>query len=115
PSTNICVDCDNVYLQDSTRSVGSIIKTKAVNIRADYHSLTTDNKAIVSLGLNSIVDLNFTYLNSQPTLFTSQQWKELRKLYQPKYYNVDEYNQILPILRPVFAAYNEKKSFKPTG
>ncbi|KAI8080629.1 hypothetical protein BDF21DRAFT_324987, partial [Thamnidium elegans] len=77
-------DCDNVYLQDSTRSVGSIIKTKAIYNRAEYHSATADNKAIVSLGLNSFIDLSFTYPKSQSILLTSLQWKELRKLYQPK-------------------------------
>jgi hypothetical protein len=90
--------------------VGSIVKTKAVNLHPQYHSLTTNNKAIISLGLNSILDTSFTYPDSQSTLFTSQQWGELRRKYKPKKYNTSEYAHIKPILAPIFKAYSDKKT-----
>ncbi|GAA5816146.1 hypothetical protein MFLAVUS_009672 [Mucor flavus] len=93
-------------------SVGSTIKTNVVNIRHNYHLLTAYNKAIVMLGLNYIIDLSFIYPNSQSTLFTSQQWDELRKKYKPKKYNSDEYSHIPSIINPIFMAYNEKKPFQ---
>ncbi|EIE85663.1 hypothetical protein RO3G_10373 [Rhizopus delemar RA 99-880] len=109
-SNIVIVDCDEVYVQDTKSSVGSIIKTKAVNLHPQYHSLVANNKAIVSLGLNSILDISFTYPDSQSTLFTSQQWDELRRKYKPKKYNTSEYAHIKPILAPIFKEYSDKKT-----
>lgn len=67
-SGKLCKDCDEVFVNNSTVSVGSTIKTKAVKLRADYHKLSFNDKAVVSLGLNSIVDLSFTYPYSQSTI-----------------------------------------------
>lgn len=112
PPANVCIDWDNIYVRGSSNSVGSTIKTNVVNIRHNYHLLTAYNKAIVMLGLNYIIDLSFIYPNSQSTLFTSQQWDELRKKYKPKKYNSDEYSHIPSIINPIFMAYNEKKPFQ---
>lgn len=46
-TTDVIVDWNNIYVQGSTSSIVSTIKTKAVNLRANYHSLKV-NKAIVS-------------------------------------------------------------------
>ncbi|KAG0822499.1 hypothetical protein G6F18_011751 [Rhizopus arrhizus] len=51
-----------------------------------------------------------TYPDSQSTLFTSQQWGELRRKYKPKKYNTSEYAHIKPILAPIFKAYSDKKT-----
>ncbi|KAI8090524.1 hypothetical protein BDF21DRAFT_411456 [Thamnidium elegans] len=82
PTTNVIVDCDNV---------GSTVKTKAVNLRGKYHPLRINDKVIIPLGLDSIIGLAFAYPHSQSTLFTSQQWSELRNRCKPKEYDNNEY------------------------
>jgi hypothetical protein len=108
-SSNVdVVDCDKVYVQDSSVSVGSIIKTEAYNFRSQYHSLSTHKKAIVSLGLNSIIDLSFAFPGSQSILMKSQQWSELRKKFKPKAYDVADYMYIKEVLQPVVKIYQGK-------
>ncbi|KAG1141505.1 hypothetical protein G6F37_010253 [Rhizopus arrhizus] len=51
---------NNVYINDSNVSVGTIIKRDALHLRQRYHSLDIHGKSIISLGLNSILDLSFT-------------------------------------------------------
>ncbi|KAG1458793.1 hypothetical protein G6F56_006310 [Rhizopus delemar] len=63
---------DNIFLDGCTESVSTLIKDKAVTLRQSYHSLDSNGKAIITLGLNSILDLSFKY----PTTI----YKELKRL-----------------------------------
>ncbi|CAO3615244.1 unnamed protein product [Mucor hiemalis] len=47
---------------------------------------------------------------NESTVFTSQQWDELSRRFEPKVRDNTEYNHINDILKPVFAAYNGKKT-----
>jgi uncharacterized protein YjiS (DUF1127 family) len=112
PLNNVVIDCDEMFVQGANTSVGSIIKTEAVNLRENYHTLNANNKAIVSLGLNSTLDISFTYPNSQSTLFTSQQWDELKRKYKPIDYDTNLYAYMRPMLQPIFKAYNKRSTNK---
>ncbi|RCH79333.1 hypothetical protein CU098_001063, partial [Rhizopus stolonifer] len=81
----------NVEKEDN--SVATVIKRKALEYRERYHSLNTNEKGVVSLGLNSILDF------------------ELKKQYRPVGYNTTEYGRTRSILQPVFQAYRENKTF----
>ncbi|CAO3625749.1 unnamed protein product [Mucor hiemalis] len=50
---------DNIFLDDCSESVSTLIKDKAVTLRQSYYSLDSNGKAIITLGLNSILDLGF--------------------------------------------------------
>ncbi|KAI9482950.1 MAG: hypothetical protein EXX96DRAFT_631083, partial [Benjaminiella poitrasii] len=63
---------DKIYVQDQKLSVGSIIKSKVVDFRSYFQSLNVSGKSIVSLGLNSLLDLSFSHPLSRITLFTRQ-------------------------------------------
>lgn len=108
----VCHERDNVNLEGLDGSVGSQIKNKAIDLHRNYRTLSINDKAIVSLGLNSIIDLSFDHPQSQSTLFDNTQWKTLRKIYNSKHYVDEEYNSIFFILYPVFQCYNEKKPFE---
>lgn len=108
----VCHERDNVNLEGLDGSVGSVIKNKAIDLHRDYRNLSINDKAIVSLGLNSTIDLSFDHPQSQSTLFDNTQWKTLRKIYNSKHYVDEEYNSNFSILNPVFQFYNEKKPFE---
>ncbi|KAI8076981.1 hypothetical protein BDF21DRAFT_453146 [Thamnidium elegans] len=55
-------------------------------------------KVIVSLGLNSIINLRFASPYSQSTILKPQQWSELQKFFKPKAYDIGDYNDIKEIL-----------------
>ncbi|KAI9258457.1 hypothetical protein EDC94DRAFT_172603 [Helicostylum pulchrum] len=60
-------EMDNSFLDNSSTSVGSIIKYKACALRNSFHTLSISDKAIVTLGWNSIVHLGFDFpLLNQP-------------------------------------------------
>ncbi|KAG1443983.1 hypothetical protein G6F56_010473 [Rhizopus delemar] len=105
------IENDKVFVSDNGQSVGSIIKTMAVNLRQSYHQLDVNKKAVVSLGLNSIIDLSFQYPGAQAPLFSHKQWLQLQKKYKPKNYNTSIYSDIITILKPIFASFNRKKNF----
>ncbi|CAO3693081.1 unnamed protein product [Rhizopus stolonifer] len=105
------IENDKVFVADECRFVGSIMKTKAVNLRQNYHQLDANEKAIVMLGLNSIIDLSFKYPAAQSPLFNNKQWYQLQKKYKPKKYNTGVYSDIKTLLQPIFASYSQSKSF----
>ncbi|KAI8382327.1 hypothetical protein BD560DRAFT_487190 [Blakeslea trispora] len=84
---------------------------KALEYRERYHTSTASEKGVVSLGLNSILGVSFNCPDCQSKLFTNQEWHELRKRYRPVAYNITEYDKIKSILKPVFQAYKENKTF----
>lgn len=89
----------------------TVIKRKALEYRERYHSLNTSEKGVVSLGLNSILDVSFNSLDCQSKLFTNEEWLGLRKQYRPIRYNTTEYGRIRSMSQPVFEAYRKNKTF----
>ncbi|KAG1166505.1 hypothetical protein G6F36_012918 [Rhizopus arrhizus] len=104
------VERDKHFVPEKEESVGSVIKTKACTLRKEYHDLDSNRKAIVSLGLNSILDLSYKYPDAQSTLFNNRQWLHLKRTNKPKEYVSTEYAYISEILKPIFKAYNPAKT-----
>lgn len=111
-AAKVCQERDNVIVEGLDGSVGNLIKNKAIDLHRNYHALSTNGKAIVSLGLNSTLDLSFDHPQSQSTLFNNRQWKASRKRYSKKNYIDEDYSAIAPLLDPLMRCYNEKKSFE---
>ncbi|KAG2199988.1 hypothetical protein INT47_000338 [Mucor saturninus] len=89
------VEHDKLYVPEKEEeSIDSIIKTKACTLRKDYHHLDFNAKAIISLDLNSILDLSYKYPDAQSTLFNNRQWLHLQRTNKPKKYVSEEYANI---------------------
>lgn len=75
------IEHDDVYISNSSLSVGTIIKRVAVKIREVYaqnlEKCPVDDRKIMTNGLSSILDLCDQSLNSQRRLFSLKQWHEL--------------------------------------
>lgn len=99
----------NTFKEDST--VATTIKKKALELYNNFQSLNADQKGIVTLGLNSILDVSHKYPNCQSVLFTNKQWISLKKKYSPVKYSTEEYDHIKLVLSPVFDMYRRNKSF----
>ncbi|KAL9555501.1 hypothetical protein PS6_002816 [Mucor atramentarius] len=92
-------------------SVGTVIKREALCLRPNYHSVDVQSKAIVLLGLNSILGLSFKHPDAQTAFFHRAQWKQLRAHYPLKKYNVGDYTHISEFFSSIRDRYNKKKSF----
>ncbi|RCI03070.1 hypothetical protein CU098_012150 [Rhizopus stolonifer] len=101
---------DNIFLDGCTESVSTLIKDKAVTLRQSYHSLDSNGKAIITLGLNSILDLSFKYPVGQAKLFKRNQRKQLDALFPSKTYPIDSYDYIKELLASLKGCYNKNKS-----
>ncbi|RCH84927.1 hypothetical protein CU098_004288, partial [Rhizopus stolonifer] len=101
---------DKHFVPEKEESVGSVIKAKACTLRKEYHDLDSNGKAIVSLGLNSILDLSYEHPDAQSTLFNNRQWLHLKRTNKPKKYVSTKYTYISEILTPMFKAYNLAKT-----
>lgn len=64
-----------------------------------------------SLGLNSIINLSFDHPEAQSTLFTASQWKELKKSFPPKKYQIEKHNDVKKQLKPIIASYQDNRSW----
>ncbi|CAO3665571.1 unnamed protein product [Rhizopus stolonifer] len=106
------VEIDGIFLDGLNDSVGTIIKNVAISKHAGYQDLNPDNRLIVCLGLNSILDLSANFPKSQSTLFNKKQWRQLNRLFPPKPFNTEIYNDIGDTLQPIFNAYDKKKTMK---
>ncbi|KAG1472311.1 hypothetical protein G6F56_001610 [Rhizopus delemar] len=104
------VERDKHFVPEKEESVGSVIKAKACTLRKEYHDLDSNGKAIVSLGLNSILDLSYEHPDAQSTLFNNRQWLHLKRTNKPKKYVSTKYTYISEILTPMFKAYNLAKT-----
>ncbi|KAG2224390.1 hypothetical protein INT45_002929, partial [Circinella minor] len=78
------VEVDDVFVGNSSESVGTCIKNEALKLYPSYNNLDHSKKAVVELGLNSILDIfigHATKTNSihppQSYLFSDAEWKEL--------------------------------------
>ncbi|KAG2224394.1 hypothetical protein INT45_002933 [Circinella minor] len=78
------VEVDDVFVGNSSESVGTRIKNEALKLYPSYNNLDHTKKAVVELGLNSILDVfighttkkNFIH-PPQSYLFSDYEWKEL--------------------------------------
>lgn len=104
------VERDKHFVPEKEESVGSVIKAKACTLRKEYHDLDSNGKAIVSLGLNSILDLSYEHPDAQSTLFNNRQWLHLKRTNKPKIYVSTKYTYTSEILTPMFKAYNLAKT-----
>ncbi|KAI8887808.1 hypothetical protein K501DRAFT_268422 [Backusella circina FSU 941] len=98
-----------VHVSDCIVSVGTLIKQEALLLRQGYHSFDVQGKAIVSLGLNSIIDLSFNHPEAQATFFGRHQWRRLR--YSSKKYSIDTYISLLEPLDSICKIENNSKNF----
>ncbi|KAI8067903.1 hypothetical protein BC940DRAFT_354526 [Gongronella butleri] len=69
-------EADGVTLPGHNQSVGKTIKVEAFSRFKDYGT-TNQTNTVVSLGLNSILDLSLEYGVGQSTLFSGEDWKVL--------------------------------------
>lgn len=102
-------EISNIGVNDNV--IVTKINRKAVELRDKYYSLNYNEKAIVLLGLNTVVDVSFNFPDGQSTLFTNKEWSKLRELYKPAKYNTSEYDDIKLTLQPITNAYRRNKSF----
>lgn len=64
---------DKHFVPEIEDSVGSVIKSRACTLRKEYHHLDHNEKAVVTLGLNSILDFSHKYPDTQSILFNNRQ------------------------------------------
>ncbi|KAG2227067.1 hypothetical protein INT45_003797 [Circinella minor] len=99
-------------IYDLTGSVGTMIKNVAISKYAGYQDLDLDSRSIICLGLNSILDLSADFPKSQTMLFNKKQWYQLNKLFPPKTFDTEIYNDIKDTLQPILNAYDQRKTMK---
>lgn len=64
-----------------------------------------------SLGLNSILDLSFSFPEGQSTLFSVGQWGHLQQKFASKNYQVNQFDHIKEKLKPLLTKYRDRKSW----
>ena len=64
-----------------------------------------------SLGLNSIIDLSFSHPEAQSTLFTATQWKQLKKSFPRRQYQIEKHETVKKQLKPIMTSYQENRSW----
>ncbi|KAI8143126.1 hypothetical protein BJV82DRAFT_611465 [Fennellomyces sp. T-0311] len=74
---------DRVYVNDSCDSVGYTIKKVAAERYYVYHTSDTSIKAVISLGINGILDLGNTEVDSQRLYFDDNEWARLLEAFPP--------------------------------
>ncbi|CAO3675477.1 unnamed protein product [Rhizopus stolonifer] len=84
------IENDNIFVDGCSRSVGSIIKSAAINIHDDLvkgKPLSSRDIKIMSNGLSSILDLNDSSVNSQMSLFENPSlWEQLKVKFLNKHF-----------------------------
>ncbi|KAG1471343.1 hypothetical protein G6F56_002176 [Rhizopus delemar] len=90
----------------------TILILAALSLHEKFKFLKPNEQSIVSLGLNSIIDLSFDYPEAQSTLFTGSQWTELRKTFSAKGYQIDKHGDIKENLKEIFSNYKSDRSFR---
>ncbi|KAI9347512.1 hypothetical protein BD770DRAFT_395701 [Pilaira anomala] len=100
---------DEVFAPNLSCSVGSHIKNKALEIYPCFKSAEINDQTIISLGLNSILDLSFDFPKGQNTLFDVVQWRWLKNKFPPKKYQIDQYDSVKVNLSPLLTSYKEER------
>ncbi|KAF7721385.1 hypothetical protein EC973_004814 [Apophysomyces ossiformis] len=75
---------DNVFLSGADRSVGQIIKQAALDKFHRFHEVSPEEQAMITLGLNSVLDISNTREKSQRGLFSNSEWEELVETFGKK-------------------------------
>jgi hypothetical protein len=66
-------EADNVFIRGLDESVGSFIKNVALAKYREFSSCTVTEQTVVSLGMNSLLDLLYVYNNGHSTIFDQAQ------------------------------------------
>ncbi|KAI9347515.1 hypothetical protein BD770DRAFT_327666, partial [Pilaira anomala] len=69
---------DEVFAPNLSYSIGSYIKNRDLKMYPCFKSAEINDQTIISLGLNSILDLSFEFPEGQNTLFDAAQRKWLK-------------------------------------
>ncbi|KAI7889073.1 uncharacterized protein EV154DRAFT_483488 [Mucor mucedo] len=103
------VEKDGGFVDGSEESLGTIIKNAAIRKHPIYHPLDTNERSIVCLGLNSIIDLSAQYPERQTTLFNKKQWEDISNECPLYTLNDTLYRGVDEAANYVFNLYNSKK------
>lgn len=98
----------SIFVNGCSVSVGTVIKEEAIKKRAQYHSINCNGKAIVTLGLNSILDLSFDHPAAQVILFSRQQRHQLKTRFPNKCYPVEHYQYIKIAFQSIMKMYSSR-------
>lgn len=63
----------DIFISDLSQSVGSCIKSKALQMYLHFSNCTIGQQTMISLGMNSILDLSYQYSRGQSFLFSQAQ------------------------------------------
>ncbi|KAI7865076.1 hypothetical protein BDF14DRAFT_1828361, partial [Spinellus fusiger] len=74
-------EVDKVYVEGLVDSVGTRVKNEALKRYQQFSCLDTNNQTIASLGMNSLLDLSYSYPDGQSVIFTRKQWKQLKQMF----------------------------------
>ncbi|CAO3591137.1 unnamed protein product [Absidia cylindrospora] len=83
-SESPCLEVDNIYVESSSLSIGTIIKNRALTIHKDYKEgkkLANRERKIMVAGLSSILDLSDNSMESQRSLFDDKEWDSVNKYF----------------------------------
>ncbi|KAG0165142.1 hypothetical protein DFQ28_008947 [Apophysomyces sp. BC1034] len=86
------VEVDEVYPDDSSLSVGTIIKRACLKHYDDYKTLDENEQHLVDLGANGILDLGFG--SAQKDLFSESGWRSLLQRFSKRF---DSKNPVLEV------------------
>ncbi|KAF7730684.1 hypothetical protein EC973_001633 [Apophysomyces ossiformis] len=90
----IAVENDNVFIDGLETSVATHLKHEALKLYNQYLTACDNKRTMISMGLNSILDLTDNYPHGQSALFTRSQYKYLKKRFSA----ADLRNEISPAL-----------------
>lgn len=100
---------DGVLVSGLDVSVGAHFKNAALKYRKSFKLIDVNKQTLVSLGLDSILNLSFQHSEAQTTLFSINQWKELKSIFPHTKYNVKEYDGVKKNVSQVAESYKSQK------
>lgn len=87
-------EVDGIFISDLSQSVGSYIKSKALQMYLNFSNCTIDQQTMISLGMNSILDLSYQYGRGQSFLFSQARWSELQGRFHQEEEEEDNDNEL---------------------
>ncbi|KAI9273527.1 hypothetical protein EDC94DRAFT_511079, partial [Helicostylum pulchrum] len=70
---------DNIFTDGLDGSVGSRIKNEALQIYSNFSDVYVKEQTCISLGMNSILDLSYSFGDAQSTLFIETLWSDQKR------------------------------------
>ncbi|GAA5796837.1 hypothetical protein HPULCUR_002215 [Helicostylum pulchrum] len=70
---------DTIFTDGLDGSVGSRIKNEALKIYSNFSDVYVKEQTCISLGMNSILDLSYSFGDAQSTLFIETLWSDLKR------------------------------------